>query len=389
MCSSPFNNMETEVETQRIGINVARVLPVVLAAAACGPAMAQTSSVTLYGTMDQYLNYMKSSSGAQVKSLEDGSYLRSRFGVRGVESLGDGWSAKFQMEHGLSADTGGQADGSRFWDRQAWVGLGSKFGDIRAGRQNGPIFSRGGYVDFTSRTLGSVVNAFGTPSRYDNTLSFTSARLAGFTFDAHISIPETPQGNRAAVYQVGTDFVTEQFRVGYAGMRARPQADAPINKDVVYDNVFANWMYGKGTVYLTYVRSNNNTSTAVSNNAGSIVSNVGGFNAGTNADLNNFYRIWQVSADFVATPQLRVGVLYGVIDDQSGRDRGATGAALGAYYDLSKRTTIVALANTLRNDANGGWRPSGSAGLKTTFTAPGDINGRRIDGVQLGMVHRF
>lgn len=376
------------MNVQRIGTHLKSALPL-MGALACGSAMAQTSSVTLYGSLDQYLNYMRSSSGTKIKSVEDGAYLRSRLGVRGVEALGDGWTAKFQLEHGLSADTGTQADGTRFWDRQAWVGIGSSVGDVRLGRQNGPVFARGGYIDFTSRTLGSVVNAFGAPTRYDNTLSFTSTRLSGFTFDVQASIPETPQGNRAVVYQIGTDYVSDQFRVGYAGMRARPQAGATVDKDVVYDNVFANWMYGKGTVYLTYVRSNNNTSTAVSNNAGSIVSNVGGFNAGTNADLNNFYRIWQISADFVATPQLRIGALYGVIDDQSGRDRGAKGAALGAYYDLSKRTTLVALVNTLRNDANGGWRPSGSAGLKTTFTAPGDINGQRIDGVQVGVVHRF
>lgn len=370
-------------------MNVARKLPVLIAAMTCGTAMAQTSSVTVYGSLDQYVNYLKSSSGASVKSLEDGAYLRSRLGFRGVEALGDGWTAKFQIEHGLSADTGGQADATRFWDRQAWVGLGSKIGDVRLGRQNGPIFARGGSIDFTSRTLGSVVNAFGVPTRYDNTVSFTSTRLAGFTFDAHVSIPESALGNRPFVYQIGTDYVSDSFRVGYAGMRGRPPTGAVINKEVVYDNLFANWMYGKGTVYLAYVRSNNNTATGVSNNAGTIVGNVGGFNTGTNPDLNNFYRIWQVSADFVATPQLRIGALYGVINDQSGRDRGATGAALGAYYDLSKRTTIVALANTLRNDANGGWRPSGSAGLKTTFTAPGDINGKRIDGVQLGVVHRF
>jgi hypothetical protein len=36
-----------------------------------------------------------------------------------------------------------------------------------------------------------------------------------------------------------------------------------------------------------------------------------------------------------------------------------------------------------------GWRPSGSAGLKTTFTSPGDVNGKTISGVQVGIVHRF
>ncbi len=48
-----------------------------------------------------------------------------------------------------------------------------------------------------------------------------------------------------------------------------------------------------------------------------------------------------------------------------------------------------ALADTLRNEANGGFRPAGSAGLKSDFTNPNDINGRTITGVQLGAIHRF
>jgi predicted porin len=158
---------------------------------------------------------------------------------------------------------------------------------------------------------------------------------------------------------------------------------------MVYDNVYADWTFGRGTVYLAYVRSNNSTATAISNNAGTLVSNVGGFNAGTNPDLNNFYGIWQVSADYKVTDQLRLGGLWGRIQDKSGRDRGASGGSVGAYYDLSKRTMLLALVDTLRNDTNGGWRPQGSAGLKTTFTNPNDINGRTINGVQIGIVHRF
>lgn len=45
--------------------------------------------------------------------------------------------------------------------------------------------------------------------------------------------------------------------------------------------------------------------------------------------------------------------------------------------------------DTLRNGANGGFRPSGSAGLKTNFGTPNDVNGRTINGVQLGVLHRF
>jgi predicted porin len=369
---------------------ILRTLACAGALAAAVAAQAQSSSVTIYGSIDQYLNYLHSSSGATIKSLEDGAWLRSRIGVRGVEDLGGGLSAKFQMEGGFSADNGTQADGSRFWDRQAWVGLAGKdFGELRVGRQNGPIQTRGGYIDFTARTLGSVINNFGVPSRYDNDLAYLSPRLHGLQVEAHVALPEAPSGNRALVYQLGLDYASERCRLGYLGLRGRPQAGAAVNKDVVYDNLYANWMYGKGTVYLAYLRSNNNTATAVSNNAGTILGNVGGFNAGSSADLDHFYDIVQISADYQLSARLRVGALWGTIDDRSGRGRGGSGGAIGAYYDLSKRTLLLALLDTQRNDAGGGWRPSGSAGLKTTFSSPGDINGRTINGLQLGIVHRF
>jgi predicted porin len=360
-----------------------------LLACAALSASAQSSSVTAYGVIDQYLNYMKSSSGAKLKSLEDGAYLRSRLGFRGVEDLGGGLVAKFQMEGGFSTDNGTQADATRFFDRQTWIGLGSAFGEVRIGRQNGPVQARGGSIDYTARDLGSIINNFGVPSRYDNDFSYISPRASGVQFEGHLALPETALGNKAKVLQGSLDYVNDFMRIGYMGIRGKPQSGATVDKDVVYDNVYADWMYGRGTVYLAYVHSNNSTSTAVSNNAGTILSNVGGFNAGTDANLNNFYNIVQVSADYKITDTLRVGALWGKIDDKSGRDRGASGGSVGAYYDLSKRTMLLALYETMKNASNGGWRPSGSAGLKTTFTAPGDINGRTIDGMQLGIVHKF
>jgi predicted porin len=379
-------------------------LAAALAGAAVG-ASAQTpspstgSAVVLYGSLDQYVNHMRSSSGTHVTALEDGSLLRSRIGMRGTEDLGGGYAAKFQLENGFSTDTGGQADGSRLFDRQAWAGLYSaSLGEVRLGRQNGPIFARGGYIDFTTRTLGSVINSFGVPSRYDNTVSYISPRIAGVLGEVHFSFPETVGGvARQAVWQAGLDWQNEFARLGYAGLRGRPPANAPFGRDVVYDNVFANWLYGRGTVYLAFVRSNNSTSATTGtgasattiNNGASILGNVGGVVAGTNPDVNRMYHIWQLSADYRVTEQLRIGGLWGRIQDRSGSGRNANGGALGAYYDLSKRTTLIALAETIRNDDNAGFRLAGSGALKSNFTSGSDVNGRNINGVQLGILHRF
>jgi predicted porin len=356
--------------------------------AIAGVACAQ-GSVTLYGDIDQYANVMKSSSGNHVAAIDDGAMLRSRWGLRGTEDLGGGYAVKFNLEGGFSADTGGSATSGILFDRQSWVGLATGVGEFRVGRQNSLMFVRGGYIDYTARTLGSVINNFGVPARFDNDVSFISTRYAGLQVEAQASLPEATVGNHPIVYQLGLDYLQKDYGFGYLGLRAAPPTHALVNKPVVYDNLYADYYYGGGTVYLAFVRSNNITSSAVSKTAGSILSNVGGYNAGTNADLNHFYNIWQISADYKVTPQLRVGALWGKIIDTSGRDQGADGGSIGAYYDLSKRTTLLALVDTIRNQANGGFRPAGSAALKANFTSPSDVNGRTINGVQAGFIMRF
>lgn len=367
-------------------IRFSSVIAAALAALA-GTAQAD-DAVTLYGDIDLYGNYMGSSSGAHIVALDDGALLRSRWGLRGNEDLGGGYGVKFQLEGGFFADTGGLAATGLF-DRQSWVGLTSSWGELRAGRQNGPIFTHGDYIDFTRRTLGSVINNFGVPARFDNDLAYLSPRNIPLQFEAQVSLPESTVGNHPLVIQASLDYIGDTIVAGAATLHARPPSHALIDKDVEYDHAYLDWKYGRGTVYLAWVHSNNITSSAVSKTAGSILGNVGGYNAGTSADLNHFYDIWQVSADYNVTPQLRVGGLWGRIVDTSGRDQGADGASVGAYYDLSKRTTLLALLDEIRNDANGGFRPAGSAGLHSNFTSPGDVNGRSIRGVQVGAVHRF
>ena len=59
------------------------------------------------------------------------------------------------------------------------------------------------------------------------------------------------------------------------------------------------------------------------------------------------------------TPKLRVGALYGQIKDTSHSDRDAKGGSVGAYYDLSKRTTLLAMWDILSNDTNARLPPLG------------------------------
>src|SRR5256885_10483048 len=124
------------------------------------------ANVQLYGDIDYYLSYVTSSSGSKLIALQDGAYLRTRLGVKGDKDLGRGYAAKFNLEQGLNETNGTQADATRLFDRQLWAGFATPRGEFRFGRQNTAIFYRGGYIDFTARTPGSVINTFRTPFRY-------------------------------------------------------------------------------------------------------------------------------------------------------------------------------------------------------------------------------
>jgi predicted porin len=376
----------------------------VLASMAGGIAAAQTpltyshngANLTLYGNVDYYLNAMRSSSGSQLIALQDGAYLRTRWGLRGDKDLGDGYRGKFTWEQGLNDTSGAPADATRQFDRQLWAGLAAPIGEFRFGRQNTAILFRGGYIDYTTRTLGSVVNAFGVPSRYDADIAYISPRVAGFLFEAHYALQGAAVDNTTnqGVYQAALDYEKGPFRLGWAGIAGKAPMGAVVDQTVIYSNFYANYNYGSGKVYLAYVRSNNNGTTAGTggtlNNGGSPLSNVGNsLVAGTDPGANTYYDIYQVSADYLLHPKVRIGALYGSIKDTSGGGKNATGYSYGVYWDIFRDTTLYVLGDSLDNDPNAGFRPSGSAGLTKTFTSPSDVNGQTIRGAHFGFVYRF
>jgi predicted porin len=362
--------------------------------ASAGMAQAQ-SNLTLYGNFDEYVGYIRSSSGAHITGLNDGAILRSRLGLRGSEALGQGYELKFNLETGFAADTGAQAESSRLFDRQAWVGINTPAGEVRVGRQNTEIFLTGGAIDYTERTtFGSVINTFGIPSRYDNDISYRSPRIAGLMLSLHYALPENggaTRGNRP-IYQAALDFEKGRYRFGYAGLQATPnRVTATVPDKVSYQHVYANYKYDAGTLYLALVRSNNSTANANGRNAGTILSNISvpnNYFAGTDPNAGRYYNIWQIAADYRVTPALRVGALYGVMNDTSGGDAGARGANAGAFYALSKRTTLYSFLSYLENEANAGFRFSSSAGPSANLAGEA-INGRELTGLQLGILHRF
>jgi predicted porin len=108
---------------------------------ASGTCLAQ-ASVNLYGIVDAGLraadglgaNNSPTPPG-HTTAVNSGIDNTSRWGIKGQETLGGGWKALFRLEGGINADTGAQAKSDRLFDRLAWAGLDSPYGQLALGRQ--------------------------------------------------------------------------------------------------------------------------------------------------------------------------------------------------------------------------------------------------------------
>jgi predicted porin len=356
----------------------------------------------VYGDIDEYVNHMRSSSGVKINALQDGAVLRSRLGFTGTKDFGSGYGGAFVLETGLNATNGTQADqpnanttglttSGRLFDRQAWAGLTSSFGEFRVGRQNTDIQANGNYIDYTQRNLGSVVNSFGVPSRYDGDFAYLSPRVAGVQVVAHYAIggggQQTTSTFNQGVMQLRADYVSGPIRVAYSGLLAKAPNGAAHGNEVYYHSAYANYDYGMGTVYAVYVHSNNGGG-ALSNTGGNEVGNIPTVVSGTNATVNTPYDIYQVSADYRMTSTLRVGGLYGKIKDTVNSSGSATGWSVGAYWQAFSNFTLYGLVDEIANDSTGSFGLAGSAGLTKNFSGT-NLTGRRITGMQLGGLLRF
>ena len=107
-----------------------------IAVAAALPVVAQ-AQVTLYGKMDLGVGSIdRGGTAKSIMTVDTAIAQTSRLGIRGTEKMTGGLNAIFQIEGGVTADTGAAIT----FNRESWVGLNGGFGDIRLGRTLTPSF---------------------------------------------------------------------------------------------------------------------------------------------------------------------------------------------------------------------------------------------------------
>ncbi|PPE66667.1 porin [Caldimonas caldifontis] len=186
-----------------------------------GAAAAQ-SSVTLYGRVDLSL---ARNLGTDYMVMQNGS--GSRLGVRGVEDLGGGLKAVFNIEHRFAADVGNTGTNNNaanaattpMWNGRSIVGLQGGFGEVRFGREYTTNFL---YVQLaadpwgydTVAANGSLGGAIDTV-RSNNSITYSSPTVGGFRGHFQWVMDETPGNDTNGSYNLALTYGAGPLNVGF------------------------------------------------------------------------------------------------------------------------------------------------------------------------------
>ncbi|WP_409937523.1 porin [Paraburkholderia sp. BCC1885] len=169
---------------------------IAVAASASAPMTAHAqSAVTLYGDVDNAINYTSNQKGKHNFYLSQGELNASKFGLLGSEDLGGGLKTIFRLESGFNSLTGAQSSAGVEFNRQAYVGLSDQqFGTLTIGRQYTPYFNFVGALGPTGYLTGATgahpgdLDALDTTLRFNNSLTYTSPVLSGLQASAQYGL---------------------------------------------------------------------------------------------------------------------------------------------------------------------------------------------------------
>jgi predicted porin len=332
------------------------LLALAVLTAVTGAASAQ-SSVTLYGKVD--LGLVLDSGSPQGKSVRISSGVTggSRIGFKGVEDLGGGMKAAFQLETGYCADSAAGAPNfctgsNQFMGRQAHGDLTGAFGAISAGRQYSLGFNNLSTIDPFGTGFAGQVNNIVDPSgiRLNNSATYSTPNIGGFTASAEIAFGEQT-GNWQANRETGAG-LTYASGPAYVGFTFYDVGNAAGN-GAARKNYLLGGTYDFGVVKVHALaqKSTGPTSLDVLDlMAGVTVPVAGG----------------SVMASYIHH------------NDRTGADKDANQLGIGYLYPLSKRTAVYTAFGRIQNQHGAAFTVGNATETGTGTKA-----------FNLGVVHNF
>ena len=344
------------------------LLALAVLGAFAGAAQAQ-SSVTIYGIVDTGVVYTSKAvntgtgnTGSKF-SLNSGIIQGSRIGFKGVEDLGGGLSAVFNLETGFNNDNGalngqdGTAGTTNLFRRKSVVGLAGGFGSVLVGRQTDFADTISAYTSVND--FGGVTGAVGhnldrlEGTRTNNSVSYTTANLSGFTGNLMYGFGETAgQTSAGQSFGIGGKYDNGPLGLGinyYQSKQGATPSDTSLissasaaqagNSALKSLNVVASYQFGPARVYGNYSRVKQDLNTASPTTAATKT-----LGAANKAD------IYEIGTAYSLSPSLKLlgAVTHTRADFNSSSKGKLTQISLGTDYWLSKRTDLYAFVANIR-----------------------------------------
>ena len=387
--------------------------------------------MTLFGGAD--LNVRSVTTGANKFNgmAQDGIYS-SRFGVNGTEDLGGGLKANFHFEGGMNPDVGTSAKFD--FQRKSVIGLSGGFGEVRLGRDYTPMFTVAGIADpFGTNGVGSSYNLANalTGNTTATASTFATAQAAskdgadaaskdgadaaskvaaGTTYAdpnavrANNSVtfysPSFNGFNASLMYSFGAENTNTDKKVGKMTSVKLAYANGPVS--IAFANQVTNGGVTGAAAVADGCKTWSGTTCSVAAPATAAVQPTDDQKWTTNF-LAAAYDLGVAKLSLgYKTDKLTIGttageakaMIYGVsapmgaatlkasyVTRKDGGNKMGNQFAMGAVYDLSKRTSVYGTYSVLKNEAG--------YGMSVGSAAASDFTGLRSKGFEAGVKHSF
>ena len=359
------------------------------------------SNVTLYGVLDGGVQLSKTKGSANVVSFDSGNFMGSRWGITGVEDLGNGNAVGFQLEQGFNMDSGNASSSARAFHRISRLYVNGSWGEIGFGRFGSLSSGTGPYSLLDSWGGSLLATSFGGTNAWDtiagntgrvnNALVYVTPNFAGFKI--------------SAMYSNGVDDDTNKWAKNqhYYGIGASYAAGS-LKSSLIFD--VRDNKGNNGTYEITEKAGTDDVDIAnkvkkaiysvnygLSYNFGPITPQFG-YAFTTQADVASQHTFGLSATAPVAGGEAALGARYvfGKLDGQLKRECEADGdetkyrlLTINAMYkyNLSKRTSVYGYAGW--TDGSKLYKDTGKIGNWFTGTA---INSNGYS-VAFGLVHSF
>ncbi|MGN7981201.1 porin [Burkholderia sp. 22313] len=333
-----------------------RISAAIVAVFLSSSAFAQ-SGVTLYGVLDEGLNFTNNVGGDKAYQMSTTDAAVSRFGLKGSEDLGGGLHAIFQLDNGFDINNGRNIYGGRLFGYGAFVGLQSdSFGTVTFGRQFDSITDVLGPLTANGNWGGTL---FSHPLDNDNTdatfhvgnaVKFTSNTYGGLSGTALYGFSnQAGQFAQNRAFSVGLKYVYNTLTVAaiyedlsspgasQTGSVAADDIGFAAKNQKIY-GLGANYGFGPATFGLVYTHTN-----IAQPNSSIWLGDLGLSNASLKYD--NI----EANVKYDVTSAFSVGGMYtytraNLTNSGINTSLHWNEAGLAAIYALSKRTTLYAQA---------------------------------------------